>query len=126
MELSTPTVQRLMEVGLLAAGNHMDADANKIFAAIAAVRPESEMPLIGRAIARLNKGNFGEAINLLGEAVEKNPESEMAMTFLGMALKVSGMTAASEDALNQVVQSGNNEAAVELAKSLLTPNTAAS
>ncbi|MEO1524995.1 MAG: HrpB1 family type III secretion system apparatus protein [Planctomycetota bacterium] len=123
MNLQTQTVQRLMEIGFLAAGNNMESQANRIFDAVAAARPDSEMPNVGRAITALNKGHVNEAIELLRQAVERNSESEMAMTFLGLALKLGGMGAASEDALRQVVNSGGDPAAIELASSLLVEHS---
>lgn len=108
-----------MEIGLAAAGNGYIAQAEQIFRGIEAIQPESELPLIGRAVARLNAGRKLEAIKILQSAMEKNPDSDLAMSFLGFALHLAGMKQASRDALTQVVEANNCEEAVALAKSVL-------
>lgn len=123
MQPSTRNVQLLMEIGMVAAGNGLFADAEAIFNGVQAIRPESELPLVGRAIIRMQVKKYPEALFLLREAMEKNPESDLAMSFLGAALHLSGMNQASREVLGQVVDAGGNPQAVELAKSLLEPNT---
>jgi predicted Zn-dependent protease len=119
VEVRSELVQQLMEIGYLASGGGMPSEAATVFAAVEAVRPTSELPLIGAAVARLNARRADEAIALLRQALAKNPDSEYAAAFLGLALKQAGMSQASEDILRQVVSSGKCEQAVGLAKSLL-------
>ena len=116
MHPSTESVQRLMEIGFVAVGNGFFADAESIFSGVQAARPNSELPMIGRAFIRISAGRHHEAVQILQQALEINPESEMAMTFLGAALQFLGLSQASEGVLRQVQGSGE---AVELAKSLL-------
>ncbi len=108
-----------MEVGYLATGGGMTAEAATIFGALEAVRPESELPLVGQAVTQLNAGQPQEAIALLRKALERNPDSEFAATFLGLSLMQAGMTSAAENILKQVEGSGRNPQAVGLAKNLL-------
>ena len=119
MQPSTESVQRLMEIGFVAAGNGWLADAEAIFSGVQAARPDSELPLVGRAFIRMNARQHREAAMLLQQAMEKNPESDLAMSFLGATLQMSGMNQASRDVLEQVIEANNNEQAVELAKALL-------
>lgn len=119
MEPSTESVQRLMEIGFIAAGNGLLADAEAIFQGVQAARPESELPLVGRAFIRMNARQHRDAALLLQQAMEKNPDSDLAMSFLGAALQMSGMNQASRDVLQQVIAENGNEQAVELAKALL-------
>ena len=119
MQPNTQSVQRLMEIGLMAAGNGLLSDAETIFLGLAAARPESELPLVGRAFVRMNAGRHKEAALLLQQAMEKNPDSDLAMSFLGAALQMSGLTSASLDVLQQVIEANGNPEAVEFAKSLL-------
>lgn len=121
MNPTTEQIQRLMEVAMVAAGNGLATDAETIFQGIAAVRRDSELPLVGRAFLSMNRGRFPEAIDLLQQALEKQPDSELALGFLGAALKFSGMNQAAEQVLEQVSGHGNNKAAVALADSLLHP-----
>ncbi len=122
MNVSTTFVQQLMEIGYLAAGGGMTTEATTIFQGVEAVRPDSELPVIGHAVARLSAGRADEAITLLKSALEKTPGSEMAAAFLGLALKSAGMSQAAESLLQQVIASGKNAQAVDLAQSLLHPN----
>ena len=119
MQPSTESVQRLMEIGFVAVGNGLLTDAEAIFAGVQAVRPDSELPLIGRAFVRMNARQYREAVRLLQQAMEKNPESDLAMGFLGAALKLSGMNQTSREVLQQVIDANGSEEAVALAKSLL-------
>ncbi len=119
MTPSTQSVQQLMEIGLIAAGNGLLSDAECLFAGIEAVRPESELPLVGRAFVRMNAGRHLDAVNLLQQAMEKNPDSDLALSFMGMALKLAGMNQASREAFEQVLGAKNSEEAVALAKSVL-------
>ena len=119
MQPSTENVQRLMEIGFVAAGNGLLADAEVIFAGVQAARPDSELPLVGRAFIRMNAKQHRDAVLLLQQAMEKNPESDLAMSFLGAALQMSGMNQASREVLQQVIDANGNEQAVELAKALL-------
>jgi tetratricopeptide (TPR) repeat protein len=119
VDVQTAVVQQLMEIGYMAAGGRMSADAATIFDAIEAVRPESELPLIGHAVTRLNAGRADEAIALLRKALERNPDSEFAAAFLGLSLKQAGLSQAAGNILQQVVSQGKDAQAVGLAKSLL-------
>jgi len=119
VNLSTETVQQLTEMGFVAVGNGMFAEAETIFAGVAAARPDSELPLIAQGINQMNAGKVSDAIHTLQAAVQKNPESAMAMSCLGVALKLAGLSAASEDVCQQVVQENRHAEAVALAKSLL-------
>ena len=120
MVVNTPTVQRLMEVGLVAAGNGMFSDANAIFDAIEAVRPESEIPMVGRAAAKMMAGRHDEAIDLLQGALKINPRSDFALSFLGLALSLAGMSDASHKALREVVDREESKPeCVDLADAIL-------
>ncbi|HVJ69774.1 MAG TPA: HrpB1 family type III secretion system apparatus protein [Caulifigura sp.] len=120
MNVPTSLVQQLMEVGYLATGGGMAGEASTIFAAVEAVRPESELPLVGHGVTHLNAGKTNEGIAVLRKALEKNPDSEFAATFLGLALVQAGLSQAAEHILKQVVVSGKDPRAVELSRSLLS------
>lgn len=123
MNASTELVQRLMEVGYVAAGNGYSKQAEAIFAGVQAVRPESELPSIGLAVMQLNAGLCEVAVKTLEEeGLKRNPDSELVQSFLGLALKLGGQSARSEQVLQKVIASGSNTQAVELARSLLANN----
>ncbi|MEM6654264.1 MAG: tetratricopeptide repeat protein [Planctomycetota bacterium] len=121
MELTTETVQQLMEIGYVAAGAGRFADADAIFAAVQAARPESEYPQIGRAVVCLNADRTPEAIAILRGALQINPDSDLAMAFLGFALRQAGLTQQSDEVLKQVIDAGGQPEAVAVARSLLDP-----
>ena len=103
----------------MAAGTGRVADAQTIFAGVQAARPESELPLVGLAISEMNRGRHLEATKLLQAAVQKNDESDLAMSFLGLALRFAGLNQASRDVSEQVVDANGNAEAVALARSIL-------
>jgi len=110
-----------MEIGYVAAGGGMTAQADVIFAGVQAARPDSELPLIGRAVARLNAGRADEAIALLRQALERNPDSDLAAAFLGLALSQAGLQSAADALLQQVRAANRDPQAAALAASLLQP-----
>lgn len=108
-----------MGLGYVAAGSGRLSEADTIFSAIQAARPESEYPQIGRAVVRLNAGQHAEAIALLRHAMEINPDSDLAMAFLGLTLQQAGFGQASSEVLQQVVDADGTPEAIALAKSIL-------
>lgn len=120
MDLKTETVQRLMEIGYMAAGAGRSADADVIFTAVQAARPESEYPQIGRAVVCLNAGLHAEAIAVLRGALEINPDSDLAMAFLGFALQQAGLAQESQQVLQQVVDADGDPDAVAMAQAILS------
>ncbi len=118
MQPSTESVQRLMEIGFLAAGSGQIKEANTIFAGIQSVRPDSELPMIGQAFVLMNTGKFPDAISTLQAALSKNPDSDLAMSFLGATLKLAGMSQAADNALQQVIADGKDPAAIALAEAM--------
>ena len=119
MTIDTSLVQQLMEIGYLATGGGMSTEAATIFTALEAARPESELPLVGQGVTHLNAGRTSDAIAVLRKALDRNPDSEFAATFLGLSLTQAGLTQAAENILKQVEATGKDPHAVNLAKSLL-------
>lgn len=127
-------VQLMMEIGFLAVGSNRFGDAERIFTGIQSVRPDSELPLIGRAVVRMAAEKIDDAIQLLQMAVQKNEDSFLAMSFLGTALQMANYNSAATDVLQQVIDADHKQrqkagehhssdrsyqAAVDLAQSLL-------
>ena len=120
MEIDAQLTKLLMEVGYLAGGYGFVSESEKIFNGIAAVRPESEYPYIGLAVTCLNANMNEAAVEILRtRALKANPDSDLAKSFLGLALKLAGMNAESQKVLQEVVDNGGAEEAVNMAKSLL-------
>lgn len=113
-------VPLLMETGFLAADTGRIADAKNIFIAVANARPDNANPQIGLAYAEMNSNNNLGAIQILNNAIAKNPkEISLCKCFLGMALKNIGRYEESRSVLREVLEVADNNTAVNLAKDLL-------
>jgi len=120
VDVGTEVVQLLMEAGFVAIGRGMFSEATAIFAGVAAIRPDNEMPIVGQAIAQLNSGRVAEAVGTLrNKALALKPDSQIAKSFLGLALKLEGFQAESRALLDEVVKNNSAPEAVALAQSLL-------
>ncbi|MCG8650824.1 MAG: HrpB1 family type III secretion system apparatus protein [Pirellulales bacterium] len=122
MKINTETVQRLLEVGLMAAGWGQASESETILRGVQAARPESELPLVAQAVRCMTVCQEREAIALLESALEKNPKSEFAMSMLAFTLHRCGLNQASRNAAQQVVDAGGNSEPTALAKAILETN----
>jgi hypothetical protein len=119
-EIGTPLVRLMMEIGYLATGNGFSAEADLIFEGLRAVRPASEIPIIGLAVTRMNSGRHFEAVSLLQEqALRLCPGSELAQGFLGLALRLAGHTGRSQSVLEDLAAKATNPCAGAMARALL-------
>lgn len=112
-------VQLLMQLGYVACGQGKPSAARIIFKGVAAVRPNSELPLIGLAIATLHQGKLDEAMDiLLKNAARINPKNQITKALLGMLLRMAQRFNQSNVLLQEVIEDGNDSEAVALAKEL--------
>jgi predicted Zn-dependent protease len=121
LNVNSDVVRQLMEVGYLAAGRNLAPFAERIFAAIEAVRPDSDAPAVGRAMALLNAGEPAEAVATLRAAAAKFPQSETVKSFLGLALQMAGMNQESTTVLRDVLDKGSDPKAKAMAEAVLYP-----
>ena len=120
MEIDTKQVQMMMEIGLLASGYGYFDEAETIFNGLKSARPDSEYPIIGLAINRLNSNKAEEAVGLLRDkALVLNPANDLTKGFLGLAFKLAGFSSDSQAMLEEVVAGDADGQAVEMAKALL-------
>lgn len=120
MEIDARRVQLLMQIGFLAGEYGLSHEAETIFEGIRAVRPESEFPMIGLAFAKMVSNQLDESIRILrDEALKLNPDSDLAMSFLGLALSLSGHASECSRVVTEVVNRNGNEAAVKMARTIL-------
>jgi thioredoxin-like negative regulator of GroEL len=90
-------VRLLGEIGYAAANRGLHRDAERVFAAMAAVRPGSAAAGIGRALMALSLGRFDEAARLVErDALAADPASLEAHELLVLALELAGRAAARE------------------------------
>jgi predicted Zn-dependent protease len=123
-EVGADSLRRLLEIGYVAAGNGYFAEAETIFRGVAAMRPGSSAPAIGRAVAALNRGMASEAVRLLETERQRSPQDALVQAFLGLALRGAGRNAESTAALAALTDS-DEPAAAAMAKALLVPNSGA-
>jgi hypothetical protein len=121
VNVNADVLQQLMEVGYVAAGHGLTPFAERIFAGVEAVRPESDAPAIGRAMAALNAGAPAEAVSELRAAAEKFPQSEMIKSFLGLSLQMAGMNSEGAALLQDLVANGGDASAKAMAHAILHP-----
>lgn len=69
------------------------------------LKPESELPLIGMAVAVMQQQNFSEAEHLFRKALSLNPHSDKALAGLGLVFQNSGRISESLDAFQGAIES---------------------
>lgn len=120
MEASAGIAKLLGEIGMLAAGHGYEKQAVAIFEGLKAVRPASEAPAIGLAVVHLSNGRAEDAVRVLrDEALAVNPGSDLARSFLGLALKAAGRAQESEQLLRDVVAKATDPQAKAMAAAVL-------
>jgi hypothetical protein len=121
LPVKSEVVQLLMEVGYVAVGRGFKSQADAIFEGIIAARPNSELPLIGLAVSKINFGALPEAAKILSErALVINPDSGIAKSFLAIISKSLGAKSEADDLARNVVETTDDPAAKTLAESIIS------
>jgi hypothetical protein len=119
-EIGTDLVRTLFEIGYVAVGRGLQSYAEDIFNALVAARPESELPVVGLAVCKMNFGAFTAAVTLLTEkALKINPSSDIAKSFLGLILHHCGATEKALAVMNDVLSNGTDANALNMARSII-------
>ncbi|PTX91923.1 hypothetical protein DB346_23485 [Verrucomicrobia bacterium LW23] len=122
-QVDTETVQLLLEAGYTAVGVGLTDRADAIFAGLRVLRPESDAPLIGKAVSLISSGKYAEAVKVLeNEALAVVPGSPLARAFIGMALQLQGLGSQARETLEAVVAEDSDPSATSLARNLLESN----
>jgi predicted Zn-dependent protease len=112
-------LQLLMELGYVACGCGKPSHAEAIFTGIVAVRPNSELPLIGLAVTLASFGQLSDARKVLLELAAKiNPENQLVKVLAAMFAGMSGSKSECDSLLDDVEENGTDSEAVALAKHL--------
>lgn len=91
VSIQSELVRLLMRIGYAAAWQGLHKEAVAIFEGVGAVRPESEVPIIGASVVAMIAGNHDVAVQALKEgALDLNPASALARIHLGVALRLRG------------------------------------
>jgi hypothetical protein len=118
-EVRSEWLQLLMSVGYVACGQGRPSQAAVIFEGIAAVRPDSELPLIGLAMAQINLGKLMPAADtLLKRATKLNPGNQLVKALAAMTLRMAGLIDESDQILDAVIADGTDGCAIDLARNL--------
>jgi Flp pilus assembly protein TadD len=108
----------LTEVGFLAAASGDVPRAERIFGALARLRPGRAYPSVGLAVAWMNAGRAADAVATLEKAQTTDPEERATLdAWRGFALQLAGRTGESRRVLDTLAaQEGD---AGRLARGLL-------
>ena len=119
-EITKEVLQILMEAGYVAIGRGMQSAAEDIFDGVSAARPESELPVIGLAVTKMNFGDFVSASKLLyDKALAINPKSDLAKCFLGVVSFYCGAINEAASVLEGILSDSEDEAAKKIASSIM-------
>ncbi len=79
----------LLESGFIAVNQADEDSAVKLFKAAEKLDPKNELPIIGLGYLHFHKLELRQACEIFEKVLKKNPENEMAKTFLGICLTMS-------------------------------------
>lgn len=85
-----PPPDMLMEIGLLGLFSGFVEEAQTIFLAMERLYPRSALPWIGYGLVYLRGGDPPRAVGPLLHALQVEPESDLARSFLVLCLKMTG------------------------------------
>jgi tetratricopeptide (TPR) repeat protein len=118
--IDSELVRLLMRAGYLAAWKGFHREAVAIFNGVAAVRPESEVPVIGGGVVAMLTGNYDVAVEVLEKALDINPDSALARAHLGGALRLRNDEEEGMKLLREVAAQSADPDAKALATNLLS------
>ncbi len=99
----------LLEAGFIAVNAADEDSAVKLFKAAEVLRPESTFPKVGFGYMHLCKLELKQAVATFREILAKEPENEMAKTFLGICMTlIPTELSAGERSLEELTQSSDS------------------
>jgi len=99
----------LLESGFIAVNLADEDSALKLFKAAELLNPESTLPKVGQGYMHLHKLELKEACKLFEKVLKKEPNNEMAKTFLGLCLTLSpSAVEEGEKILEETTKSSDN------------------
>jgi tetratricopeptide (TPR) repeat protein len=112
-------LQLLAEIGYVGVNNGFFKESQVIFDAIVKARPDSLDALLAQGIGRIFSGQIANGSKILFKVLEKNPENELAKSFLAVAFKMTNVDSHAIAAAESVVKYGENPSAQQLAQAIL-------
>ncbi len=89
----------LCEAGFVAVNQADEDAATKLFKASALLKPENTLPKVGQGYMHMMKLELKQACNLFDEVLTKEPDNEMAKTFLGLSYALTSSDVAKGEKL---------------------------
>ena len=74
----------MIEAGFIAVNQADEDSALKLFRASEMLQPDNSLPKVGFGYLHLHKLELKQAVRIFEEVLEKEPNNEMAKTFLGI------------------------------------------
>lgn len=109
----------LSETGMLAASIGDTDASHKIFKALSVLKPKSDLPVVGRAIAIMNSGDWERAIHLLSKAhLHEHRHSDAVNCFLALSLHCAGRIQESMRMIELLRKEGKESWALAMAEAL--------
>ena len=103
--LESTDIQLLTQLGFMAAGRADTAHSQRIFDALALLRPQHAFAHIGMACAWMNAGKASQAVQHLSRVrLPAGDEADMIDAFHALALQLAGHAHQSTKLLEQLVQ----------------------
>jgi hypothetical protein len=111
----------LLNVGLLATRLKRFRESEQILRAIQAYRADIPQPNDFLALCLISQGHLAEAERELKSSLATFPEGQMSKALLGVVYRESGRIAAGDKLLQEVLDDGRCEFAMQLARLKLKP-----
>lgn len=113
-------VELLAEVAFIAGDSGMIEQVDSICEGLQAMRPDSEQPFIIQAYARLGARDALAAEKIIREkALPIAPNSEEALSMLGLALHMAGKRRERDELMAQVLRDSDNAHVTDIAKKVM-------
>lgn len=112
-------VALLLEAGYLYMEMGRPKEAEEIFAGVAALLPESDVPRVALGNLQFSQGRFQRALKHHQEALKLRPESAIAQAHVGEALLFLKRTEEGIAALNKAIEMEPDGPAAAFARALL-------
>lgn len=111
VEVPQGEVALLLEVGQLLIEMNKPREAEEVFAGVAALVPQSEVPLVCLGNLFFSRGRFERALKHQREALARQPDSALARAHEGEALLFLQRREEAKAALEQAAGAGDAEVA---------------
>lgn len=118
-EIETENLRLMLEAAYLYLSMQKYSEAQAIFEGVAALAPESEVPLVGLGNVYFVQYKFDQAIKTYEKAIKLVPDSAFALAYMGESLMFKGEQAKAKTTLNKAAMLDPQGKSGDFARSLL-------